>query len=72
MEHPLYTLRASLGATQKKMALKLGVTPGRISQIENESARIGSKLLIKLFETYPRELARLGITPLDILNGKRG
>jgi transcriptional regulator with XRE-family HTH domain len=72
MEHPILTLRNYLDLTQADLAGGLDCTPGRISQIENGSAPIGGRLLSKLYKRYGRDLKRLKISPLAVLDGPRG
>ena len=69
--NPIFALRESLNMTQAELAAKLDCTPGRISQLECGSAPAGARLLTRIFRVYRRQLASLGISPMDVLNATR-
>jgi len=67
MEHPLKTLRTSLNLTQEEIGDAIGVTRGRICQIEKNGGTLGPENLLRLAERYRPELTRLGFTVEDFL-----
>ncbi len=71
MENPVLALRTHLGISQKGMADDLGFAPSRICQIETGVAPAGSRFVSKLWKTYPKQLKRLKISPLDVVNWER-
>ena len=72
MTHPLRLLRTTLGLTQLELAESIGVTHGRVSQIEcGYGGNLGGPSLLLLAELYRTPMARLGITIEDVLRGKR-
>jgi transcriptional regulator with XRE-family HTH domain len=66
--HPLKLLRETLGMTQLEFAKTIGVSPGRVSQVEKiDGERLGAASVLKLLELYRVEIARLGLTLEDFL-----
>lgn len=68
MQSPLKLLRQSVGLTQEDFGATIGVTKGRVSQLESDptSGLRGSNLR-KLADTYRVEIARLGLSLEDFL-----
>ena len=71
MKNPVLTLRTHLDLSQLEMAEQLGFAPSRICQIETGVAPAGARFVSKLWKTYPGQLKRLKISPLDVVNWKR-
>lgn len=74
MDHPIKRLRNSLNLSQTDFAKSIGVTAGRISQVEAGAVgdRLGGETMLELADVYRDELARLGLTVEDLLRGHRG
>lgn len=72
MDRPLKLLRAALELTQAEFGEAIGVSAGRICQVENsDQERLGSDALLELADRYRVELARLGLTVEDLMRGSR-
>ena len=67
-------LRQSKGFSQKEFAMACKVTPGYLSQVENDKRRPGHELLNtigELFEVPPQVLTFLSISEKDVKPEKR-
>jgi len=67
------SLRKSLGAkfTQKQFAERVGTHPTYVSQVETGSQTLGSEIALRIADSFPAEMARLGLTVEDLLRGTR-
>ncbi len=70
MDRPLKILRISLGLTQEQLGKTLGISRGRVCQIELGQGNLGNENLLKLAESFRIDIARLGFTLEDFLRGE--
>ena len=70
MPNPVRVLRESLGISQAELGEQLGVTRGRIHQVELGQGNLHSKKLLVLQQLHGREMKRLGISLEDLLSGR--
>ena len=71
MRNPLYLLRATLGLTQTELGNVIGLSAGRVCQIEKGRGSLGNESLLELTHHYRVEIARLGLTLEDFLRRNR-
>jgi DNA-binding transcriptional regulator YiaG len=62
-------LRAHLELTQEDFALELGISINRPSLWENGHQAISSKTVLTICDRYKNQLADLGLTAVDLLEG---
>ena len=65
-EHPIKRLREHLEMTQEEFAEAVGMSQGRVSQVEN-GAGISLRNALEIVDTYKRECRRLGISYRDFI-----
>ena len=58
-------VREAKGLTQDNFGESIGVNGRRVAQVEAGSGTFRPRSIVKLCETYHKELAALSITPLD-------
>ncbi len=68
LKNPLGLLRASLELTQTELGDTIGLTAGRVCQIEKGRGALGNESLLNLTDRYRVEIARLGLTVEDFLH----
>ena len=71
MKNPLHMLRATLGLTQTELGDVIGLSAGRVCQIEKGRGSLGNESLLELTDNYRVEIARLGLTCEDFLRRGR-
>ena len=57
--------REAAGLTQVAFGKSIGVSAQRIAHVEAGRGTFRPHVIVKLCETYPKQLAALSITPLD-------
>lgn len=63
-------LRESLGLTNAEMAREVGVSKGRISQLETSGGTLGNERVLEIWEKHGRRLKRLGYSLEDLLTAR--
>lgn len=70
MQHWLIALRNDLGLDQSGMARKIGVTRGRIGQIETQGGTLSNERVLDVWRQHGRRLRRLGYSLEDLLTAR--
>jgi transcriptional regulator with XRE-family HTH domain len=66
MDNPVRLLRYSLELTQTEFGNEIGLSRARIAQLE-DGGRLGASSLLRMFDRYRVEIARLGLSHEDFL-----
>jgi transcriptional regulator with XRE-family HTH domain len=68
--HWLSALREDLGLDQEQMCREVGVSRGRISQIENSGGTLANERVLAVWRKHQRRLKRLGYSLDDLLTAR--
>lgn len=70
MRNWLLELREDLGLDQTQMAEELGVSRGRVGQIETQGGTLANERVLDLWRRHGRRLKRLGYSLDDLLTAR--
>lgn len=70
MKHWLRALRDDLALSQEEMGRQVGVTKGRISQIEKSGGTLANERVLEVWKRHQRRLRRLNYTLDDLLTAR--
>jgi len=68
--HWVKALRENLGLTPSQMADEIGVSRGRISQLESTGGTLANEKLLAVWQRHGRRLKRLGFSLEDLLTAR--